>query len=88
LKKQERTHSVGGKTDLTSMDRWTAKFSRNRPFLKAYLGAIRMLFKVFSLPGIQESHPWASEKHTHGVMLPISEELNIVRRISSFVDIT
>lgn len=38
--------------------------------------------------GMRESYPWVSETYTQGVMLPISEELNIVRRIRSFVDMT
>ncbi len=77
MKKADRAPDTGVDAELSSMDRWTAKFSQNRPFLRVYLDTLKALFKVFSLPGIRDSHPWVSEKYTHGVMLPINEELKV-----------
>jgi len=51
------------------------RFSKNATVLKIMLGSIRMGFKIASLPLIREFHPWVDERKTHGVMLPINEEL-------------
>ncbi len=70
-------YDVNGSVEMTKMDEMTAKFSQNRPFLKAFLGVLKGLIRLFSLPGIRKIHPWVSEKHTHGVILPINNELTV-----------
>ncbi len=70
-------YDADGNLKMNPFDEMVAKYSQNRPMLKVFLGSIKALFKVFSLPGIRNVHPWVSEKYTHGVMLPINEELNV-----------
>ena len=37
--------------------------------------AVKAGFNFASLPIIREFHPWVSDKHTHGVYLPINESM-------------
>ncbi len=73
----ERQYDADGNPILTKEDEIIAKFSTNRTFLKFFLGSIKFLFKVFSLPGIRKNHPWVSEKYTYSAVLPINEELTV-----------
>ena len=57
------------------MEEMTVKFSQNPAFLKVMLAFVKASFKVVSLPGIRDVHPWVSDKETHGVTLPINEDL-------------
>ena len=59
---------------LPDREEMVLKFSTNRPFLQALLGSIKVAFKVVSLPVIRDVHPWVSDKHTHGVTLPINQD--------------
>jgi UDP-glucose 4-epimerase len=80
--------------DYLTMDQeeLTLKFSTNRKFLQLMLGFVRLSIKVLSRPGIRDVHPWVSDKHTHGVTLPINEELKYDNMllpypiISEFID--
>lgn len=68
--------------DRLPLDRFTIdqeelvlKFSRHRGFLQGMLGFVKLSFRVLSLPVLRDVHPWVSDKHTHGVTLPINEAL-------------
>ncbi len=87
-------YDENGRIVLTKLDEIIAKFSQNRPFLKVFLAVIKGLIRLFSLPGVRQVHPWVSEKHTHGVILPINNELIVENTalpypvISEFIDIS
>ncbi len=53
----------------------TIKYSTNQTLLRMIMGSVKAGFNFASLPIIREIHPWVSDKHTHGVYLPINEEL-------------
>ncbi len=75
--KHEYEYDADGNIKLAKIDEIAYKVSRNRPFLKFFLGSIKFLYRLFSLPGIRKIHPWVSDKHTQGAMLPINEELKM-----------
>ncbi len=70
-------YDADGNIIMSEYDRMLAKYGQNTLVTKIFLNSIKALFRVFTLPGIRHIHPWVSEKHTHGVMLPINEELKI-----------
>jgi len=68
------------------------RFSRHEGFLRVILGFVKLSFRVLALPVLRDVHPWVSDKHTHGVTLPINEELQFdnvplpVPIISEFIE--
>jgi len=56
-------------------DELASRIGKNRTVLRAVLGSIRLAYKVFTLPGIREIHPWTSPKKNQGAILPINTEL-------------
>ena len=75
--KVRHNFDADGKVILTLEDKIINKFTTNQPFLKAFLGVIRFLYRIVSLPRFRNTHPWVSEKYTLGVMLPINKELYV-----------
>ena len=56
-------------------EEFASKIGKNRTVLRAVLGSIRLAYKVFTLPGIRDVHPWTSPKKNQGAILPINTEL-------------
>ncbi len=70
-------YDENGNVIMTLEDKIVTTFSRNQTFLKAFLGTIRFLYRIFSLPRYRDTHPWVSDKYTLGIKLPINKELYV-----------
>jgi UDP-glucose 4-epimerase len=57
-------------------DKMATRFSKNRAFLWVMLNSVKHAYKLLSLPGIRQLHPWVKPETNMLTTLPINTELD------------